>query len=170
MDETSKTTETEQEATFQGSGGGNFEEPAGTVGESEPAGNSGESDGRGSGDVGSAADGDGTADNGQDGNTAVSNGTESGNSEGSSPQGNSGQPESGQLQTSEMGNSETSVSGDGQEVFEGVTASEFDDAMQQLNDEISLLNATGIVLVAALFACFGALCVQTLIRSFTWEK
>ena len=167
MDETANT---EQEATFSGSGGGNFEEPAGVSGESEPTADTRESNGRGSGDVGSTADGNGTADNGQDGNTAVNDGAESSHSETSPSQGNPGQSESGQLQTSEMGNSETSVSGDGQEVFEGVTAAEFDEAMQQLHDEVSLCNATGLVLVAALFACFGALCVQTLIRSLTWEK
>lgn len=153
-----------------GSGTAATEESAGISGEYEPAGNTGESDGRGSGDVGGASDGDGSGDNGQNGDSAVNDGSNSGDSQSGTASGDTQQSTSGQLQAEEMGDSQTAVSNAEPQVYEGVTASQFDDAMQQVNDQISILNASCIVLVAAIFACFGALCVQTLIRSMTWDS
>lgn len=151
-------------------GGTAAENYAGGTGSDESAANSGESDGRGSFVTGSDTDGDGSIHNGQNGNKAVNDGNDNGDSTGQSTQGDSGKSEPGQLQTAKLGDTETSVPGDGQTVFESVTASQFDDAMQSLESQISVLNASCLVLVAALFACFGAFCVRTLIDSLHWRE
>lgn len=153
-----------------GSGTAATEETSGISGESQPTADIGESDGRGSGDVGGASDGNGTVDNGQNGDSAVNDGSNSGDSQSETASGDSQQSFSGQLQAEGMGDTQTAVSDVEPQVYEGVTASQFDDAMQQVNDQISVLNASCLVLVAALFACFGALCVTTLIDSFHWRE
>ena len=153
-----------------GSGAADPENTTGESGTVEPAADTGELDGRGSGDAGSATEGNSAIDNGQNGDSAVNDGSNSGNSQSETAPGDSQQSSSGQLQAEGVGNTEASVSDSEPQVYEGVTASQFDDAMQQVNDQISVLNASCLVLVAALFACFGALCVQTLIRSMTWDS
>lgn len=163
------TAETVQEEPT-GSGTTATEESQGIVGESEPTGNLGESDGRGSGDVGGDSDGNGAIDHGQNGDSAVNDGSNSGDSQSGTASGDTQQSSSGQLQTEGMGDSQTALSNAEPQVYEGVTASEFDDAMQQVHDEISVLNASCLVLVAAVFACFGALCVKTLIDSMHWRE
>lgn len=88
--------------------------------------------------------------------------------------GNSAEPlqsgSSPELGNESMGNAEEQTASDGQTQFEGVTASQFDAAMQSVNDRLDALNVSSILLVAALFACFGAICVQTLLRSMTWDS
>lgn len=90
-------------------------------------------------------------------------------SETTEPLGDNGQRNPERLQTATMGDSETSPASPETEQYEMVSASQFDDAMQQVHDEIAVSNAIGIALVAALFAVFGAICVQTLVRSITWN-
>lgn len=163
------TSETLQEESA-GSGTAGTEVAARESGTDEPTADFGESDGRGSGVARGNPDGDSTIDNGQNGDSAGLDGNVEGDSQSTTTSGDTAKSQSGQLQAEGVGNTQKAVSGDESEVFQGVTASQFDDAMQQLHGEVSALNASCLILVAAIFACFGALCVQTLVRSFTWEK
>lgn len=153
-----------------GSGTADAEVVARESGTDEPTADFGKSDGRGGGDVGSATERDGSGDNGQNGDSAVNDGSNSGDSQSETASGDTQQSSTGQLQTKGVGDTQTTVSNSEPQVYQGVTASQFDDAMQQVNDQISILNASCLVLVAALFACFGALCVKTLIDSMHWRE
>lgn len=69
-----------------------------------------------------------------------------------------------------VGDAENETSNVQENQYEGVTAAQFDEAMQLVNEKVDVLNVSCLLLVAALFACFGAICVQTLLKSFTWER
>lgn len=171
-----------EETGFEGTGGGKFEDSPEisswqSIAVSEPETDIGESDGRGSSDIGGAADGDYTGDNVENGDSegiaeskSIEDDGEQGNNSSATSQGDSAESQSGQLSTQGVENSQTEVSGNEPVVFEGVTAAQFDDAMQSISEQMAYLNAESLVLVAAILAVFGALCVQTLIRAITWQE
>lgn len=160
-----------QEA-FEGTGGGKFGDGNHTS-ENQSTGSVGESNGQRSADVGSDSNGDNTNDYDENGNTegiAKDGGTGNGDSANGELSSNPDESGIAKLQTAQMGDSEAQASSDETTVYEGVTSTQFDESMQQISGEISNLYAASIVLVAALFACFGAICVQTLIKALTWTE
>ena len=68
---------------------------------------------------------------------------------------------------SEMGDAEEqSVSSSSTaSTYEGVTATQFDEAIAEVDIKMDALLAASAVMVVALFACIAVIAVQTLIRS-----
>ena len=90
---------------------------------------------------------------------------------GSTTSGDGGQGES-REGVSNAGDStgEPEQSGDEPLTYEGVTAEQFEEYYELVDTQLHALNAACLVLVVALFACFGSICVQTLMKSLYWEK
>lgn len=66
--------------------------------------------------------------------------------------------------------SDSGDSVDEAQVYEGVNPSQFDEAIEGINQKLDGLNASTIVLVFALFLCAGIVSVNTLVRSLEWRE
>lgn len=110
------------------------------------------------------------AENGNSEGTAGSEETDSGaDSEEHDPAGESATSDGSQGDAGQdISDSGDSV--DEAQVYEGVNPSQFDEAVEGINQKLDALNASTIVLVFALFICAGIISVNTLVRSLEWRE